>query len=298
MRKSILLSVVTVLLLFTRGFLTPTHAQTPATDLKPTFYRLVPGTYVNGYPRFTIHYPQDWVERRADAQETFRASAPGPSAHPAFVVAFGPNPRPLDTLAERFASLNRIRATDVRIVSDKPSQLRDGSPAQEVEIQMVVNGAPLHTMSLAARRGDLMVITTVMSRAGRVGEDLKAIPYSVEFQPDRDKPVKVPSHVQEFIDKMWADQVSHDLAKVMSNYSDRFLNSGVKKQEMERYWRQVTDRFTSVRGIVTDFVAEGDRVYLTGFAITNLGTGQITETSIINENGEWKWYGNQRDPLP
>ena len=110
--------------------------------------------------------------------------------------------------------------------------------------------------------------------------------------------MQVPPDVQEFIDKFCADPVSHDLAKVVSNYSDRFLNSGVKKQEMERYWRQTTDRFTSARGVVTDFVAEGDRVYLTGFAITNLGTAQITEISIVKENGQWKWCGNQRDIAP
>ncbi|MGD0660824.1 MAG: hypothetical protein ABSD38_22410 [Syntrophorhabdales bacterium] len=24
----------------------------------------------------------------------------------------------------------------------------------------------------------------------------------------------------------------------------------------------------------------------------------ITQTSIIKENGEWRWYGNQRDAIP
>jgi hypothetical protein len=45
-------------------------------------------------------------------------------------------------------------------------------------------------------------------------------------------------------------------------------------------------------------VPAGDKVHPTGFGVTNLGKGMLSETSIIKENGEWKWYGNQRDPKP
>jgi len=44
---------------------------------QPAFYKFTPGIYINGWPRFTITYPKDWVERRPMQQETFRASAPG-----------------------------------------------------------------------------------------------------------------------------------------------------------------------------------------------------------------------------
>jgi hypothetical protein len=298
MKKRVALSAFISLILLTGSVFTPALSQAPTPSDTPTFYRLVPGTYVNPWPRFTISYPKDWVERRADPQETFRASAPGPSPYPVFVVAFGPNPRPLDKLAQHIASVNRTRATDVSIIGDKASQLRDGSPAREIEIQMVVNGAPLHTMSLATRRGDLMVTTTVMSRNGRVGEDLKAIPYTMEFQPDRDRPVQVPPDVREFSDRMDNDIVSHDLAKVMAHYSDRYLHSGARKGQREQSWKQLIGSITSARAIITDFVPEGDRVYFTGLMTTNIGTFPITETSIIKENDQWKWYGNQREVVP
>jgi hypothetical protein len=48
---------------------------------------------------------------------------------------------------------------------------------------------------------------------------------------------------------------------------------------------------------VTEFVPEGDRAYLAGFGRINLGTGMVGDT-IIKENGEWKWYGNQREAIP
>jgi hypothetical protein len=138
----------------------------------------------------------------------------------------------------------------------------------------------------------------VDSPNGKIGEDLKAIIYSIEFEPDKDKPVKVPPDVQEFLDKHNNDVVSHDLAKVMAHYSDRYLNSGEKKGEVERWWRMMIGSVTSNNMAVTDFVAEGDRVYLAGFVKTNWGTSQFFETSIIKENGDWKWYGNQRNVAP
>jgi hypothetical protein len=49
---------------------------------------------------------------------------------------------------------------------------------------------------------------------------------------------------------------------------------------------------------VTEFVPTGDRAYLAGFQNVNGAKHMLIETSIINENGEWKWYGNQRDVSP
>jgi len=92
--------------------------------------------------------------------------------------------------------------------------------------------------------------------------------------------------------------VSHDLAKVMTHYSDRYLNSGEKKGEVERFWRWMIGSVTSINGTVTDFVPAGDKAYLAGFVTGNFGIGTTRETSIIKENGEWKWYGNQREVVP
>jgi hypothetical protein len=63
MKTPIVLSVVMALLLRAGSVFVPSYAQDPATDDKPTFYRLTPGVYVNGWPRFTVTYPKDWVER-------------------------------------------------------------------------------------------------------------------------------------------------------------------------------------------------------------------------------------------
>ena len=64
MKKLIVLSVIMAVMFLTRGSVAPAHAQDSAKDDKPTFYHLVPGTYVNGWPRFTVTYPKDWTVER------------------------------------------------------------------------------------------------------------------------------------------------------------------------------------------------------------------------------------------
>jgi hypothetical protein len=298
MRKLIVLSAITAVVLLALSLFAPSHAQDPAKEEKPTFYRLTPGVYVNGWPRFTVTYPKDWIEQRPHPQEVFRAGGPTLSAKFIVNIPF-PNPQPLDKLADLLVSGFKTIAKDVTVASDKQSRLRDGTPAREVELQMVLNGVHIYYLSIATKKDDMWIMTGVGSERERMREDWEAILYSLQFEPGKDEPVEVPPDVQEFADKVNNDIVSHDLAKVMSHYSDRFLNLGVRKGEMERLWRKNIGLITSIKGVVTDFVPTGDRAYLTGFVIiNNITTFPTTETSIIKENGEWKWYGNQRDVSP
>jgi len=60
MKKLMVLSLIMAGMVLMAGFSTPTHAQTPANDLKPTFISPKPGLYVNGWPAFTVSYPKEW----------------------------------------------------------------------------------------------------------------------------------------------------------------------------------------------------------------------------------------------
>ena len=205
-------------------------------------------------------YPKDWVERHPMPQEVFSASAPGSVHFPGFIVAVTTNPAPLDKMADILVTVFRMMSKEVTLVSDKPSQLRDGTPAREIGIRWAPEGVSRMWLGVATKKGDLLVLVGAASASEKIGEDLKAIPYSIEFQPDKDKPATVPADVQVFLDRHGSDVLSHDVAKVIGHWSDR--------------------------------------AYLTGFIISNGATFPMTDTSIIKENGEWKWYGNQRDPIP
>ena len=297
MKKPIVVSVLIAVMLLAWGSFAPAQPQDSAKEEKPTFYRLTPGVYVNPWPRFTVTYPKDWVERRPRFGE-FRASAPVFPPLPSLYIIIWQNPIPLDKWAESWVKIFRIQgATDVTVVSDKPTRLRDGTPAQEVELHGVINGEPVNTMSLATKKGDMLILTG-SSLSGKIGEDQKTMLYSIEFQPGKDEQVKVPPDVQEFLDRHCNDLLSHDLAKLMTHYSDRFLSSGNRKGEVERFFRQFIGLVTSVEVGITEFVPAGDRAYLAGFEATNVGKGMLFEASIIKESGEWKFYGNQRDVSP
>ena len=58
MKRLILVSLLMVFVLLTGNSFSLTHAQTPGTDLKPTFISPTPGLYVNGWPPFTVTYPK------------------------------------------------------------------------------------------------------------------------------------------------------------------------------------------------------------------------------------------------
>jgi hypothetical protein len=298
MKKLIVLSVILGVTLLAGNFFAPAHAQDSTKEEKPTFYRLVPGTYVNGWPRFTITYPKDWVEETPMFHEIFRASAPDQALGEKVTIAINPFSESLDKVAGLNVSGFKAIAKDVAVLSDKPSQLRDGIPAREVELQMVLNGLAFNYLFIGTKKGDTLIGVGVGSFRGRIREDLKAILYSLEFQPGKDEPVKVSPDIQEFLDKYCSAIVSHDVAKVMTHFSDRYLNSGVKKGEMERFWRQYIGPITSIEVGITDLVPMGDKVYLAGFSRLNFGRQVLKWTSIIKENGEWKWYGNQRDVSP
>jgi len=298
MKKPIVALMIMALMLLSWGPFAMAQPQDTPKEDKTTFYLLTPGVYVNGWPRFTVTYPKDWVERRSDVGGLFRAGPSGSPWEENVAVFRLPNPPPLDKYVDFLVPYLRAYATDVTVVNNKPSQLQDGTPAREVEIKMIRNAVTRNLLCVPTNKGVILITVNVGTTKGTIGEDLRAIPYSLQYEPGKDLPVKVPPDVQEFFNRFGNDILSHDLAKVMSHYSDKYLNSGTRKGEVERNWRQGIGSITSLKGTTTDFVPAGDRAYFTGFVIINGGTLPITDTSIIKESGEWKLYGNQRDIAP
>jgi hypothetical protein len=292
--KLVALFAITLLALLEIVAVTPSFTQTPTTGESSTFYHLVPGVYVNPWPRFTVTYPKDWVETYAITLEVFRA-VPRGNTGDVFAVALS-GPGTLDKIVGGVAEYFRIgRTLDVTVVTDKPTQLSNGVPAREGEIRGTADGLPFNFACLAVKHGDDVILVSVQSQSGKIGDHLKAILYSLRYEPQKDDPVKVPPDVQEFLDSLSGAWVSHDLAKLMALWSDRYLNSGIRKGEMERNWRQGLGLITTFEYGITEFVPAGETAYLAGFAVRNGAKYPLRPTSIIKENGQWKWYGNQRD---
>jgi hypothetical protein len=315
--KRLVLSLLSALMLWGAGFFAPVHAQSPANDLKPTFISPTPGLYVNGWPAFTVSYPKEWVEMPLPPAAVLRAGAPRPDSYPSpsFVILVFVSPRPLEEWAKQFMPVWVNAFTDIKVLSDKPSQLKDGTPAREVEVEFVpkidvtgrsIENAPKNNGFLLATKKDVTwVAILLLGDEGKLGEDVKRIPYSLTFQPDREKPVQVPPDVRAFLDMYSADMMGHDVKAFMEHFSDRFFQGGTSKKDMELWFRN--DPFSPIqRGIisneatVTVFEPRGDKAYVDGFLVSkakseaNAWKTPITFQQIINEHGEWKWLGNRR----
>jgi hypothetical protein len=315
MKKLIIVLLITATMLFVGSFSAFTEAQSPASQAKPTFLAPTPGTYVHGWPAFTVSYPKDWVEkppRMAGVGEIFRIVAPDskPFAQnfrvPNFAVSVFPTPLPIDKWSDILVPALRLPGSDIRLVYDKPSQLKDGTPAQEAEITFVSNEEKVNMLVLTTRKDAAWIQIIQMSDKEKMGEDLKTYPYSLTFQPGREEPVKVPSDVQEFLDRYSSDLVSGNVERIMANFSDRFLNQRRKKVFYEIWFRNSPDSpiqrgLISSEATVTVFEAQGGKSYVDGF-FASKARDHADKTlkepmgfrQIIKEQGQWKWYGDQR----
>jgi hypothetical protein len=285
------------------------QAQSPANDLKPTFISPTPGLYVNGWPAFTVSYPKEWVEGVWPGA-VFRAGVPRPNLPPSPVLTINVplSPLPLEDWAKLFMPTfnNNIDiATDFKVLSDKPSQLKDGTPAREVELGYVLKNGPNAKDFILMTKKDVAwwVTITLGADEGKLGEDLKNIAYSLTFQPGREKPVKVPPDVRAFLDMFCADFGSGDVNLAMAHFSDRYFEHGSTKARMEQWFRNdphFQRGYTSCEATVTVFEPRGDKAYVDGFFLIK-AKGETSAVrvpmyfrQIINEHGQWKWYGTQK----
>ena len=321
MKKLIVLSLIMAGMVLMAGFSTAAQAQAPANDLKPTFISPTPGLYVSGWPAFTVSYPKEWVETPLPGPGcvfrvgTARPDLPPGSYLPSLSIYLIPSSVPLEDWAKLWMPVWVEFFTDIKVLSDKPSRLKDGTPAREVEFEFVLkidpsmrsieSGRKENGLLLATKKDTSWVAITVDTDEGKLDEDLKRIAYSLTFQPDREKPVQVPPDVRAFLDMHCTDNVSGDIKLIMEHFSDRFRHSGVIKAILEQWFRNdplspVRQRLISFEPIVTVFEPRGDKAYVDGFFLqkakgdANAVKIQMTFQQIINEHGEWKWFGNQK----
>jgi hypothetical protein len=322
MKRPIVVCLLSALMLLTGNLLTLTHAQSPATDLKPTFISPTPGLYVNGWPAFTVTYPKEWVVLPETPGDLYRVGGtrPGlpPGAHmPALGVGLTVTPLPLEDWAKLFMPYMEISLGDIKVLSDKPSQLKDGTPAREIEVEAVpkygptgdkVTDAPKLMLYYLAtkRKGDVVTWVTVhiVDEKARFEEDLKKIAFTLTFLPGREKPIEVPPDVRTFLDMFFADILSHDVTTIMAHFSDRYLQSGGNKAFQERDYRAHPEMFPppgrTFEPVVTIYEPHGDRAYVDGFVLMRAKDGTVQARApmyirqIIKEQGQWRWFGNQK----
>jgi hypothetical protein len=316
MQRPIIVCLLSALMPLAGSLPSLTLAQSPATDMKPTFISPTPGLYVNGWPAFTVTYPKEWMELRGLSGEVYRVGGirPGlpPGLHmPIFTVGVTAIPLSLEDWAKVFMPVFVQIWTDIKVLSDKPFRLKDGTPAREVEVEFVtklhstlgnLTDAPKTIIYYLLTKRDLAWIwVNVIEEKARFGEDLKEHVHSLTFLPGREEPVKLPPDVEAFLDMYCADLVSREVTSIAGHFSDRFLHSGMNKAFYEQEFRTHADSLPGrCVATATVFETHGDRAYVDGFHLDKSkdGTdglkGPLVFQQIIKEQGQWKWFGNQK----
>jgi hypothetical protein len=319
MKKLIAVSLIMAGIVMATGLSAPVQSQSPASDPKPTFISPTPGLYVSGWPPFTVAYPQEWVEGPlTGGGSLFQVLRLRPDLPPSPVLTIFvfPSALPLEDWA-KFIMPNWVNVfTYSKVLSDKPSQLKDGTPAREVEVEFgppkfdalgrnITNGQNGSGLYLATKKDLTWVTIFIAGVQERPGEDWKKVAYSLTFQPDREKPITVPPDVRAFLDMYCTDMVSRDLNAIMAHYSDRFVYSAMNKAFHEQWFRNdpispIQTGITSCEATITVFEHREDKAYIDGFFMAKVrGDASPLQfpmrwQQIINENGQWKWFGNQK----
>jgi hypothetical protein len=146
--------------------------------------------YVNSSPAFSISYPTDWIKLpMAGPLQVLRVGAAGPTPSPALAVtvyvAASPflDGYPVERSAKDLANALAQVGKDVRILYEKPSKLRSGTPAYEAEFEYVIDTAKVNVLMVATKTEDQrMIMATMGSRDGRVGDELKKILYTLNMK--------------------------------------------------------------------------------------------------------------------
>ena len=182
---------------------------------------------------------------------------------------------------------------DIKVIHEKESSLKDGTPAWETEMEWVPNsGIKQKVLFLTSKKEDVWITVSISDTKGKIEEDLKAIPYSLKIKPGKEEPVELPDDIQELFDQLSRDIVSHDLEKVILHYSDQFLHNGICKADVEAFYKRVIFGVHSFHVNVTRFKSQKNMAYMAGYADANQMRVPLPGMSLIKENGQWKFYGN------
>jgi len=184
-RRGVIKRVIRTILIMLGVFLliaytSASHAQNAQWNTKE---------YVSSLWGFTlsISHPAEWVEQPLiDSMQVLRVSAPGPIPYPTIIVSVIPPLYTLERSAKDLAARLRRFDYEVKILYEKPSELKNGAPAYEAELEWIWDGTKLNTLMLATMKERVMIMVTVNNPKDRIGEDLKKILYSLEVKPEKE----------------------------------------------------------------------------------------------------------------
>ncbi len=163
------------------------------------------------------------------------------------------------------------------------------------------------------RRGQYIVIVPVLDLVIAVtSETASHPPTSIHYCPlfdlvaeavDRPrqpkahiKAVEVPLEIQTFLDEYNRARKTKNMAVISDFISDRFLYRGVNKNMALQFLQGMSDYTAEAVLIITRFKLNGDEAILDVWLQDRYfyEAAFMTETKLVKEGGQWRWYGNQQ----
>lgn len=139
-------------------------------------------TFQNDFPGFNVTYPDYFVELNPSpiSKAIFTASYADINLE-INVSTISPKRR-LEELPKKIVRGLMIMTKEIETISDKPTNLRDGTPARETIFEYKVVGLfKTRSMHLSAIRDGKWIRIVISAAANNLSEKLKEILYSLEF---------------------------------------------------------------------------------------------------------------------
>jgi len=139
-------------------------------------------TFRNDSPGFSVSYPDHFIELNPSpiSKAIFTASYADINLE-INVSTISPKRR-LEELPKKIIRGLKIMTNEIETISDKPTNLRDGTPARETIFEYKVVGLfKSRSMHLSAIRDGKWIRIVISATANNLSEKLKEIVYSLEF---------------------------------------------------------------------------------------------------------------------
>jgi len=128
----------------------------PVTEQPPGALSFEAAEYTNTEYGFSVNYPNEWQVQSSDQPTTILHAAPAKRAPliNVFVV-------PGADITEAFTTAVSSSGSDVQLVSQKQTTLKDGTPATEASFKWKGQGVGVNTLALGVKKKDKWIIVAV-----------------------------------------------------------------------------------------------------------------------------------------
>lgn len=142
--------------------------------------------YHNYWPVFSITYPNHWIKKQPERRMVLKVEAP--ERYPVLRIAVIPD---FITSSKRMADLYLSEfeklGDDINLIYDRDVVLEDGTKTREMQIKWAPHDEPKQTtLILTAKKEGSWISIFLSSTDGKIGEDLRKIPYSLKIRPAKE----------------------------------------------------------------------------------------------------------------